>query len=73
MRNPIIKKITSERAGRIINKRYPLGLFYVLDGGVYVGIDNTTGDAWTEEFPNLRICKRWLSNPNSIAKEIDYE
>ena len=66
---PTIKKISSEQAGRIINTRYPLGLFYVLNQGAYVGIDNSTGHAWTEEFPNLRKCKRWLSNQNIIAEE----
>lgn len=71
MSKPTIQKITSEQAGRIINTRYPLGLFYVLDAGVYVGIDNSTGDAWTEEFPDLRTCKRWLSNPSLIAEEIN--
>lgn len=73
MSKPIIQKITSEQAGRIINTRYPLGLFYVLDAEVYVGIDNATGDAWTEEFPDLRTCKRWLSNPKLIAEEIIHE
>lgn len=71
MSKPIIKKITSAQAGRIIDTRYPLGLFYVLDAGVYVGIDNSTGDAWTEEFPDLRKCRRWLNNPNLIAEEIN--
>lgn len=66
-----VKKITSVQAGRIINTRYPLGLFYVLDAGVYVGIDNSTGDAWTEEFPDLRTCKRWLGNPYLIAEKIN--
>ena len=59
-----IRKISYEQAGRIIDTRYPLGLFYVLKNGVYTGIDNATGDAWTEPFPNLRRCKRWLTNQN---------
>ena len=69
--NNEIKKINNEQAGRIIDIRYPLGLFYVLKAGVYIGIDNSNGEAWTEEFPNLRKCKRWLSNPN-IETEDDY-
>lgn len=71
MSKPVIQKITSEQAERIIDIRYPLGLFYVLDAGVYVSIDNSTGDAWTEEFPDFRTCKRWLRNPNLIAEEIN--
>ena len=64
-----IKKISDEQAGRIIDTRYPLGLFYVLKAGVYIGIDNSNGEAWTEEFSDLRKCKRWLSNPNIEVEE----
>ena len=67
---PSITKITAEQAGRVIDTRSPLGLFYVLRDGVYVGIDNSNGHAWTEDFPNLRKCKRWLNNPNLIMEEI---
>ena len=57
-----IKKISYERAEGIIDTRKPLGLFYTLLAGIYVGIDNSTGEAWTESFPDLRKCKQWLSN-----------
>lgn len=59
-----IKEITSEQASVVIDTREPLGLFYLLDDGVHIGIDNSTGDAWTEEFPNLHQCKKWLINPS---------
>ena len=59
----VIRKITPEQADSIIETRKPLGLFYVLEAKVYVGIDNSNGQAWTEDFPNLQKCKRWLSNP----------
>jgi len=55
-----IKKITSEESSKIIKTREPRGLFYIIDNGIYVGIDNRTGDAWTEDFKNLGSCKRWL-------------
>lgn len=60
-----IKKITQEEATKIIDERKPLGLFYLIEkspvkGNIYVGIDNTTGDAWTEDFKSLGTCKRWL-------------
>lgn len=58
-----IKEITSEQANVVIDTREPLGLYYLLEDGGYIGIDNSTGDAWTEEFPNLRQCKEWLINP----------
>jgi len=59
----VIRKITPEQADSIIETRKPLGLFYVRKSGGYVGIDNSNGQAWTEEFRNLQKCKRWLSNP----------
>lgn len=60
-----IKKVTSEEALAIIEMREPLGLFYTVDQTgtgekVYVGIDNQSGDAWTEDFRTLGACKRWL-------------
>lgn len=65
--NTEIQEITSEQASIIIDTRQPRGLFYLLDNSVYVGIDNSTGDAWTEEFPNPRQCKEWLTNPALLA------
>lgn len=55
-----VKEVSLEKAIRIIEKRRPIGLFYQIDGNTYVGIDNSTGDAWVEEFPTLEECKNWL-------------
>ncbi len=62
----LIQKISSEQASEIIDKRVPLGLFCLegtlADGTpVWVGIDNTTGDAWTEDFKSKAACTRWLN------------
>lgn len=59
MDNDIIK-ITPAEATQIIETREPRGMFYCIEGGRYVGIDNRTGDAWTEDFSSLAACKRWL-------------
>jgi len=63
----MIRKITPFIAEAVISTRKPLGLFYLLNRGTYVGIDNSTGHAWTEEFPNLRQCKKWLRDPSMLA------
>ena len=55
-----VKKVSKNEALDIIENRTPLGLFYTIDDGVYIGIDNRTGDVWTEEFKTLGTCKRWL-------------
>jgi len=56
-----IKEITVEEASTLIETRQPKGLFYTTEkNGIIVGIDNSTGDAWTDEFENLDKCKDWL-------------
>lgn len=53
--------IGRKEANQIIEMRKPLGLF-VLDTGIeIIGIDNSTGDAWTEEFPDMQECLLWLT------------
>jgi hypothetical protein len=63
-----IKKITEKEARDILlteGDYEPRGLFYLEDYNslgrkVYVGIDNSTGDAWVEDFNDLDKCKMWL-------------
>lgn len=47
----------------------PLGSFLMVDGEKIVGIDNTTGNAWTEEFDDRYSCERWLSREESEESE----
>ena len=64
-----IEKVTPEAMERIIEKRVPCGLFYRKAGRrCYVGVDNSTGDAWTEEFRSRRKCLRWLRDPSIDAE-----
>lgn len=55
-----IRQVTDEQAEKIIGTRKPLGRFWRQDGQVYVGIDNSTGDAWTEDFKTFEECMKWL-------------
>lgn len=59
-----IKEVTFKDASAIIVSRQPRGLFYrnLGIGLGYIGIDNRTGDAWTEEFTKLDPCIRWLAS-----------
>ncbi len=52
--------VSSEEADEIIENREPLGLFVLDAGDVVVGIDNWSGDAWTEDFHDLCECLKWL-------------
>jgi len=63
-----IKKVTPVMLRQIIDTRQPLGLFYAQEDSGYTGVDNHDGHAWTEAFPDLRRCKRWLLNPEVEAE-----
>ena len=68
MSEPIaLQEITQETAKQLLSScdepggRYePLGLFYLQEGGKFVGTDNSDGNAWTEEFPDKESCLQWL-------------
>lgn len=55
-----IKEVSQKEAHEIIYTRKPRGLFYEIDGGIHIGIDNSTGDAWVEEFRAKEECFKWL-------------
>lgn len=55
-----IRMITKAEADDIIATREPRGLFYLDTGKSFIGIDNSTGYAWTEEFDTLPKCRAWL-------------
>lgn len=70
----MIQQVTQSEASEIIRTYEPIGLFYLLDGDTYVGIDNLTGHAWTEEFNTFEECKAWLEgDEDSTFKEIQSE
>lgn len=67
-----IRQITQEEAFKIIETREPIGIFYEVDrdGDVFVGIDNSTGEAWVEEFETKEECLDWLrGNTEGTSEE----
>ena len=56
-----IKLISSELADQIIDEHQPEGLFYLQKGEIFIGIDNSTGDAWVEEFGSIAEVVSWLN------------
>lgn len=69
----MIKKLKPIHASVVIETRRPMGLFYVYENGMYVGIDNSAGHAWTEEFTDLHQCKKWLRNPSMPSPSMEKE
>ena len=55
-----IHRVSPEKVLDMIDFRTPLGLFLTKEGRKWVAVDNTTGDAWTEEFSRKRQAVRWL-------------
>ena len=72
----MIKKVPLKHISEIIDNREPIGLFYAEELGVktdgtmsYVGVDNSTGDAWTEDFGTEEECIAWLKQERLINKK----
>lgn len=55
-----IQLISKEKANQIIENRTPIGLFVTEENGMFIGIDNQSGEAWVEEFDNKVDCENWL-------------
>lgn len=55
-----IKRAKPEILDEIIESRTPNGHFLAKEGRKWVAVDNSTGDAWTEEFSSKRQAIRWL-------------
>lgn len=58
--NDWLREVSREEAAEIIETREPHGVFLCMEASVVVGIDNGTGDAWTEEFEDRTECLKWL-------------
>lgn len=61
-----VTKINQSKANEIIETRKPLGAFYYEEGGRFIGIDNTAGESFVEEFKDKETCIAWLSDTNLI-------
>lgn len=55
------KEVTRRVLNKVISSREPRGLFFARYGRDYIGVDNATGDAWTEMFHTRGACLRWLN------------
>ena len=55
-----IHRVSPEKVMSVIDLRTPSGLFLTKEGRKWVAVDNTTGDAWTEEFSRKHQAIRWL-------------
>ena len=57
-----ISKVNEQFLFDVIEKCEPVGKFYAEIGNCqFVAIDNSAGEAWTEEFSSLNECVQWLN------------
>ncbi len=61
-------EVSNEEALKIIDSRIPKGRFYTIEKGSYIGIDNQTGEAWTEDFENKLQCFKFLYGEENVAQ-----
>ena len=62
-----IKRVSPEFLGKVIEERILCGHFLTKEGHKWVAVDNSTGDAWTEEFTRKRQAIRWLRGEYEVC------
>ena len=63
-----IQKVTQEEMLKIIEIRKPLGKFYRIEGKTIIAVDNSTGDAWTEEFTDFETFLLWITTQLTVEE-----
>ena len=63
-----VRRVDIEQLQEIIEKRSPRGCFLTKTGHKWVAVDNTTSDAWTEEFDRKRQAIRWLRGEFEVGE-----
>ena len=58
--NDGIQRVSQEFAITILESKEPKGLYWYSIGQIFVGIDNTDGEVWVEEFESKEECFVWL-------------
>jgi len=62
-----IKEINLKKLNKIVRSFKPIGLFFHRHSDdLVIGIDNSTGDCWTEEFEDVDECKKWLRREKEV-------
>lgn len=63
-------EVSKQEALRIIAEPHlsPKGSFWLYEDGGYVGIDNRTHEAWTEEFKTIKECFDWLEGKMEVEQ-----
>ena len=71
MRLPKVQWISPKQLMGVISSHAPMGRFLAKENGKWVAVDNSTGEAWTEEFFQMRQAVRWLRSESGISDVVD--
>lgn len=63
-----IRRVSLEQMQNMIESHIPLGLFLTKEGRTWVAVDNSTGDAWMENFSWKRQAIRWLRGNFEVCR-----
>ena len=66
-----IQKLTREEMLKVIDTRNPIGKFYRIEGKTIVAVDNSTGDAWTEEFKDFEAFLLWITTQLTVEEAVE--
>lgn len=62
-----MRRLQAAALNQVIETRQPRGTFYAkISPTQYIGVDNRTGDAWTEEFAGIRALRRWMNDETEV-------
>lgn len=71
MSKPRIQRVCLKKLMDVIDHRTPLGLFLTKEGRTWVAVDNSAGDAWTEDFDRKRQAIRWLRGEFEVGDQAE--
>lgn len=72
----MIKFVSKEKITEVIHNycnNIPIekDKYITVDGNSFIAVDNSTGDAWTEEFPTMKDAIDWLNNKFEMSEYRD--
>lgn len=68
MGNYEIRVVSSAALRDVIQTSLPLGLFLTKEAHCWVAVDNSDGNAWTEEFRSKRKAMCWLRREFEVSQ-----
>ena len=69
-----ISEVTTDTINNVIENMKDenlYGKFYAQDGNTWIAVDNSTGEAWTEEFSSKENAIKWLEDTSLTPEDIE--